>query len=146
VTPLLKKDPDLRDAQRLRDDLDISLEACIRLMVDSRNEPLAAVWSRHGEVRYCIKSKTFPFITLTSGNTLPQTSAAVRTISNGTLGITEFCETHSAAWTSTADLELYEQTRLGNDGHAVTMLWADIPDEEDNEVGSPDELGMPGFR
>ena len=146
VAPLLKKDPDLRDAQRMRDDLGISLEACIRLMIDCRYEPLAAVWCHNGRVRYVVRSKEFPFISLTRGSALPQSSAARRTVSNGTLGFTELCETHSLPWTSQADLELYEQTRLGNGGHAVTMLWADLPDEDDDEDESPDELGLPRFR
>tara|TARA_R110002049_G_scaffold295840_1_gene483503 strand:+ start:2130 stop:2978 length:849 start_codon:yes stop_codon:yes gene_type:complete len=147
VVPLLKKDPDLRDAQRMRDDLDISLEACIRLMINSRDEPLAAVWSHNGRVRYVVRSKEFPFISLTGGSALPRSSAAVRAISSGTLGFTELCETHSLSWISKADLELYEQTRSGNNGYAVTMLWADLPENgEDEGDGSPSELGMPGFR
>lgn len=48
---VLSGDVDLQDAQILRDELDISLKACVRRMVEVRSEPLAAVWSRHGRVR-----------------------------------------------------------------------------------------------
>lgn len=39
----LSKDPDLRDAQRMRNELDVSLAACVRRMLDRRDEPLAAI-------------------------------------------------------------------------------------------------------
>ena len=50
VDGLLSSDLDLRDAQRLRDQLDISLEASLRRMIDRRDEDLAAVWSKDGRV------------------------------------------------------------------------------------------------
>ncbi|WP_347310738.1 hypothetical protein [Defluviimonas sp. SAOS-178_SWC] len=42
-------------------------------------------------------------------------------------------------------MEIYEQARVGKEGHAVTLLWADRTDEDDTEEGGPDELGPPGF-
>ncbi|TMV09113.1 hypothetical protein FGK63_08360 [Ruegeria sediminis] len=43
--PHLSGDPDLRDAQRARDSLDVRLEACTRRLLERRPEPLAAVLS-----------------------------------------------------------------------------------------------------
>ena len=51
----LSEEPDLRDAQRLRDHLDVSLEACLRRMIECRSEALAAVWSHEGRVRYFVR-------------------------------------------------------------------------------------------
>jgi len=141
----LSKDPDLRNAQRLRDTLDISLEACVRRMIDCRDEPLAAVWSHQGRVRYSVRDARFPFIPLKPRDPLPQTSHAVRAVTNARPGFTEFSEAHSLAWTNRPGLNLVEQTRLARKGHAVTLLWADLPEEDEDDSGLP-ELGLPGFR
>jgi Zn-dependent peptidase ImmA (M78 family) len=145
ISRKLSPDPDLRDAQRLRDHLDVSLEACLRRMIEHRDEPLAAVWSHKGTVRYCIKGNGFPFVALKTGDRMPQTSAAFRAITGGKAGFTRFAETHPHPWTGRTGFELYEQTRLAKNGHAVTLLWADLPDEDDEDGGLA-ELDTPGFR
>jgi uncharacterized protein DUF955 len=144
MNPLLSPDPDLRDAQRLRDHLDVSLAACIRRMIDLRDEPLAAVWSHHGRVRYSVRGSGFPYVALNNGDKIPMATAAHRAIQNGKAGFTSFADTHPHPWTGRSGLELYEQTRLAANGHAVTLLWADIPEDDDDDA--PDELGMPGFQ
>ncbi|MBS9717757.1 hypothetical protein ACFFUT_10460 [Pseudohalocynthiibacter aestuariivivens] len=58
---------------------------------------------------------------------------AHRAISNAKRGFTEFAETSSITWTDQADLEIYEQTRVGTNGHAVTLLWAELPDDTDED-------------
>ena len=144
VTPLLSPDPDLRDAQIMRDHLDVSLEACLRRMIAHRDEPLAAIWSHQGRVRYSIKGGGFPFVALKSGDQIPKGSSAHRAITSGKAGFTGFADTHPYPWTSRTNLELHEQTRVAANGHAVTLLWADIPEENDDDGLA--ELGMPEFR
>ncbi len=146
--PLLSQDPDLKDAQRLRDHLNVSLEATIRRMIDRREECLAAVWSRNGQVRYSVKSSRFPWITCKRGERLPQLSLAGKIVANGTKGFSSVTETNPLAWLSRSDVELFEQTRVANNGHAVTLLLADLADADDDEddSGSLKELNMPGFR
>ncbi|MFZ3585089.1 ImmA/IrrE family metallo-endopeptidase [Loktanella sp. DJP18] len=146
VNPLLSPDPDLRDAQRLSALLDISLEACVRHLLEIRPEPLAAVWSYKGRIRYFGKSSAFPFVTCKAKLLLPQTSAACRAVSNGTPGYTEVQATHATAWTSQPDLDLYEQTRVSKTGHAVTLFWADTINEDDSTDDGHPELDMPKFR
>lgn len=148
VTPLLSSDPDLRDAQRMRDLLDLSLEACVRRIVLCRDEVLAAVWSNTGRVRYTVKGGGFPYLNVQHGDRLPSTSAAHHAVQNGQVGFTDLIDTHSLSWTDQADLDLFEQTRVANKGHAVTLLWADIPDPDEDDGDDPGrpELGMPGFR
>ena len=141
---MLSPDPDLRDAQRLRDHLNVSLEACVRRMIAHRDEPLAAIWSHQGRVRYFVKSPMFPFVTLKPGDQLPEASAAHRAITLGKPGFTRFADTHPYPWTCRTNVEVHEQTRLAANGHAVTLLWADIPEEEDSDGLA--ELGMPMFR
>jgi hypothetical protein len=114
-------------------------------MVDRRNEPLAAVWSHDGTVRYFAKSADFPFVALSRGDRIPQTSAAHRAIANGQSGFTQFAEADPHPWTGRSNLELFEQTRVAPSGHAVTLLWAELS-EDDNDDGGLKELGIPVFR
>lgn len=144
VTSLFHTDPDLRDAQRLRDHLDLSLEACVRRMVSLRDEPSAAVWSYKGKVRYFVKNDGFPFVTLHKNDSLPTTTVAHRATANGSQGFTEMDETDPYLWTGRSHGELFEQTRVAPNGHAVTLLWAELPDEDDGS--GLRELDMPRFR
>ncbi|WP_339718211.1 ImmA/IrrE family metallo-endopeptidase [uncultured Maritimibacter sp.] len=143
----LSCDPHLRDVQHLRRALDLSGEACIRRMVERRDEPLAAIWSHEGRIRYSIRGDGFPHLAPKKNDPLPKISQAFDVVSKGVRGITTFRETHAAAWTHRPEIELFEQTRVGRDRHAVTLLWADLsPEADDEDDGALPELGEPGFR
>lgn len=144
MTPYFSNDPDLSDAQQLRDHLNISLEACVRQIIAQRDEPLAAVWSYKGQVRYSVRGEEFPFVALNKGDRIPQTSAAFQAITKGQPGFTQFVETDPQPWTGRSEPELFEQTRVAIKGHAVTMLWAELSDEDDANIGL-EELGTPQF-
>ena len=147
VENTFSSDPDLKDAQKLRDQLDISLEACVRRLVELRPEPLAAIWSFEGRIRYVVRGTRFPFVTGKPKEQIPKTTQAARAIANGSRGFTEFADTHALSWTSYPDLQLYEQTRVTSNGHAVTLLWADLPDDDEaDEAGGRNELTEPRFR
>jgi hypothetical protein len=148
VMPLLSPDPDLDDARRLRTALDISREAAVRHLVETRDDCLAAVWSKDGRIRYAIRGQGFPYVTSRSGQSLPQATAAHCVHLNGKTGITGWCETPSIAWTNESDIELYEQSWRSPSGHAVTLLWAEMPDHEDDaeDDSSQRERDLPGFR
>ena len=146
VDRLLSRASDLRDAQRLRDALDISLEAAVRRMIDCRDEALAAVFSKDGCVRYTVRGDGFPWIDLKKGDPLPRISAAHRAVANAQPGFTELVETPSIAWTSRQDVGLWEQSRVGGNGTAITLLEADVPDVDDADDGGLAELGQPRFR
>lgn len=146
VAPFLTDPPDLRQAMAIRTQLTISLEASLRRMINLFDERLAAIWSHEGRVRYLVKSTGFPFLICEKGYALPKGTAAFRAIASGQRGVTRMVETSPLAWTNRPDTEIWEQTRVGKNGHAVTLLWADLPDEdEDDDRGLP-ELGLPGFR
>ena len=57
----------------------------------------------------------------------------------------EFAECAPLDWISRPGMELFEQIRLGRDGHSMTLLWAPLRDIEGEEDG-PEELGILGFR
>lgn len=149
VDGILSTDPDLRDAQRMRDAFDLSLEASVRRMIERRPEPLAAVWSRDDRVRYTVSSDSFPYIPLKKGDRLPQTSQAFRVQANTKTGFTEFWNAPTITWTNRSEVEIFEQTRRAPSGFAVTLLWADMPEggDEDEEGDDPyhRELDVPGF-
>lgn len=139
VDPNFSDEPDLRDAQRLRGRLRISLEAAVRRMVDRHSQCLAAVWSADRRIRYVHRHKEFPWIKWSPRDPVPRKSLTFRVASNGNRGFTDWAEVHSIAWTDVIDIEIWEQVRIGSNGHAVTLLWADIPDDdnEDEPVISP---------
>ncbi|WP_156874939.1 ImmA/IrrE family metallo-endopeptidase [Sulfitobacter alexandrii] len=147
VKPFLNGEPDLRAALSLRNLLDISLEAAVRRILDLAPVFLGAVWSHNGAIRYLIRTQAFPFLTCGKGTLLPEASAAASAVANGKRGITEMRDVHSTIWTDRADIGLKEQTRVGKNGHAVTLLWADLPDHDDEEKDhGVAELVVPGFR
>ncbi|WP_347310761.1 ImmA/IrrE family metallo-endopeptidase [Defluviimonas sp. SAOS-178_SWC] len=138
-------DPDLRTLQKAADALDLSLEATIRRYLDLFDLPVAAIWTKGGKVRSAKRHPAFPWIPRGRGETLSDLTQAMRAIRNGTPGYTEMVDSPAAAWTDRDGVEIYEQTRVGRDGHAVTLLWADLPDDDDADEGGPAELGMPEF-
>ncbi|MDI3335666.1 ImmA/IrrE family metallo-endopeptidase [Defluviimonas aestuarii] len=138
-------DPDLRKLQMNSDELDLSLEATIRRYVDLTGEPVAAIWTKDGRIRTAKRHRDFPWIPRGRGDILSDLTQASRAIRNGKMGFTDAAESPAAAWTDRDGVEIYEQTRVGRDGHAVTLLWADLPDDDDANDGEPIEIGMPGF-
>ncbi len=140
----LAGEPDLRSAVQMRRELEISLEAAVRRYVEMHDEPLAAIMTKGGAVRYSVRHDGFPWIKLTKGHRIAPVTRANRVISAGRPGVTRMTEAHAAAWIENPEIELFEQTRLGRDGYAVTLLWASVP-EQGADDGGVEELGEPGF-
>jgi len=145
MKPFEADDPSLKVTQRIRDQLDVSLEAIVRRYVEIHPEPLAAIWSKDGCVRYTARGPLFPWINLGRGTRLPQDTPAARAVANGTRGFTAMRDVHPGYYIDPNPVsELFEQTRVGQDGHAVTLLWATLPDTDDQEELK--ELSSPRFR
>lgn len=130
VAPFLARPPDIREALEMRGRLDISLEAAIRCMIDRSNQTLAAVWSQGDDVRYVVRARAFPRLKAWGGCQLPIGTAASQAIKQGVPCVTQMTGAHAAAWVAAADVALFEQTRIGRDGHAVTLLWASLPNSD----------------
>ena len=142
----LQADPDLRSIQSQSEDLDLSLEATLRRYIDLIGEPVAAIWTQGTRIRAAKRNRNFPWVTRSRGDPLSNLTQAWRAVSNGRPGFTEMVEGPTIAWTDAEDVAIFEQTRVGKNGHAVTLLWADLPEGGDADEGGPEELGMPGFR
>lgn len=124
VVPHLSGVPDLQDAHRLIEALGISIEAAVRRMIELRSEPLAAVWSHRGRIRYLLRERGFPWLEGGAGQQIPQTSWCHRLARESRTGISPISEAVPGSWTRTPGITLHEQTRIGPSGHAVTLLWA----------------------
>ena len=130
VSQILGNAPDLKDAATMRDQLDISLEASVRLMINSRPEALAAIWSKDGNVRYFATSPAFPRISIRPGSSLQAETAACKFVTDKKKQVSGMFQTQSSAWAFRSGIPMREQTRLGKDGHAVTLLYAETTGDE----------------
>ncbi len=145
----LAAEPGFGAARRMGSELEICLEAAIRRFVELHDKALTAVMTKDFVVHYCARNGRFPWIKLKPHDRIAPFTQAHRIISAGRPGVTRFASTHSSAWTEAHNLEITEQTRLGQDGYAVTLLRAE-PDEsepEDDDAGAGvEKLDMPRFR
>ena len=146
MKPYLAEDPDLRALQKLSDALDLSREATLRRYIDLTEEPVAAIWTNGTRIRTSKRNDAFPWVTRNKGDQISNLTQAWRAVSNGRRGFTELVESPAIAWTDAESVEIFEQTRVGNEGHAVTLLWADLPNTGNEDAGDATELGIPSFR
>jgi Zn-dependent peptidase ImmA (M78 family) len=137
IAPFLKEQPDIRSATELRGKLDISLEAATRCLVDRREEPISAVWTVNGKIRYAVRGNKFPWLTRKKGELVSSLTRTASALAKGSSGITSMAEVAPATWTTEDIPELFEQIRVGHNGHALTLLWATLPDT-DEEAGDED--------
>ncbi len=137
LKPYLKEQPDIRSAAELRSKLDISLEAATRCLVDRHEEPIAAVWSVAGKIRYAVRGHKFPWLTRKKGDLVSSLTRTASALAKGSSGITSMSEVPAAAWTSEDIPELFEQVRVSHNGHTLTLLWATLPDA-DQDAGDED--------
>lgn len=135
LLPFLTLQPEISAAAALRTKLDISLEAAMRCMIERHEEPVAAVWSKDGKIRYAVRGKSFPWIERSSGQPLSSISRTAKVLALGKTGTTEMQEVAPAAWTLADIPDLFEEVRIGNDGHALTLLWATLP-----KASGPEDL------
>lgn len=127
----LASEPGIDAVLSLRDRLDLSLEAAARCFVEGHDEPLAVVWAQDGRIRYVVRGPHFPWIKVERGDRLPSLSRSLQLVSTAPGSMTDMQEVAPIAWTGVSVLEMFEQARIGRDGHSLTLLWATLPDAED---------------
>jgi Zn-dependent peptidase ImmA (M78 family) len=128
----LRGEANLDHPLRTGQHLEISFEAATCRYVDLHDEPLAAVVTERGSVRYAVRNDRFPWIKLGRGDRISPITAAYKAISTSQPVTTRLTEGHAAAWLGNPDVEIFEQTRVSPSGHSVTLLWATPPEESDN--------------
>lgn len=134
LVPFLKMQPEISAAADLRTKFDISLEAATRCLVERHEEPIAAVWSKDGTIRYAIRGASFPWIERGRGQQISALSSTAAAVKRGGTGTRSMREVAPAAWTLADIPELFEQVRVGKDGHALTLLWATLPEASGLDV------------
>lgn len=144
LAPVLRNAPDLKDIRALARELDISVEALVRRYIALADESLCAIWTSHGKVRTTARGKSFPWLSLTKGGALPKATSAAKHCASARVGTSRMVEANALAWLGKPDVDLFEQTQVGSTGHAITLLWATLPDDEDDALLP--ELGTPTFR
>jgi hypothetical protein len=132
TAPILAGQPEIGLALALKDRLDISLEAAARCLVDRHDEPLAAVWTRNGTIRYVVRGHGFPFIIRGKGETASPASLTGKRFADRRYHNTAMHQVSPLAWTTGNIPELFEQVRIGDDGHSLTLLWATPAEQQDD--------------
>ena len=129
TAPILAEQPDIEAAQLLSKSLDVSLEAAARCLVGGHNEPLAAVWTKDGRIRYMARGAKFPWLLRSAGETVSRLSMTHAALAKQSPSTSPMSEVATSIWTAEEIPELYEQVRVGKSGHSLTLLWATLPDE-----------------
>lgn len=113
-------------------DFGVSKEAMARAFVEAHSEPIAIVLSRNGQVVRFYRHEDFPFLPLKTNRALPAESLAYDEMAPGHYSETE--EVEPDIWLSEhgADrtLAITEQVLSQRNGYALTLLQAELDDEE----------------
>lgn len=110
----------------------VSKEAMARAFVAAHREPVAFVVSRYGRVERFYRHVDFPFLPLAKGKPLPPVSISAEPVEPGIICDVE--EVEPDTWLSPGDADrtllLTEQVLGQRDGYALSLLQAEIDDEE----------------
>ncbi len=136
-------DPEIGHIVKLASDYEVSKEATARRYTDLGDDPCAVIFSRHGTVRYCCKSKNFPFIDIRKDQPLPRQCVSAQTKSDpGQLS--EWSETMPEIWVNDSHRlrgkMFYEQFLDQTDGYRLSMLTIDGALDDDDDPDEDEEL------
>lgn len=143
-----RKEPSLVHIWELADVYDVSKEALGRRYIEIHDECCALVLSRNGEFLHSYRHDDFPYINFIKDQPLPKGSVCV-TDGSPEGGMSDWEEIQPETWTNQpAKLSaLYEQTVLQANGYRMTLLQAELRDEEDDaEETGLQESWTPRFR
>ena len=78
-----------------------------------------------------MRGPRIPWIRVEKGDIRQALSCRRKLVSTAPGSVTDMQEVAPIAWTGVSVLEMFEQARIGRDGHSLTLLWATLPDAED---------------
>ena len=118
----------------LCNDFGVSKMAGGRRMTQLADDPCAVVVSRNGVIHQLYRHGDFPFIGLKTGMSVPR-DAQVLTFKESPGSISDVDETEPSGWQlrERRRLELYEQVLVQVEGWGITLLTAEVEDQEDDE-------------
>lgn len=129
-----RKEPGLDHIWEFSDIYDVSKETLGRRYIEIHDECCALVLSKNGKFLYCYRHDDFPYINLSKDHPLPKVSIC-NTDSSPEGVISDWHEIMPDIWTNQPSMlsALFEQTVLQADGYRMTLLQAELRDEEDDE-------------
>lgn len=127
---------------------DISKESTARRYVEMHDEPCAAIISRHGKIKRIYRHELFPFIEPGFGSPLPQGSLSAQE-KECPGAISSWNEADAAEWLPSGRGDelpvVYEQVHYQADGYRLTLLTAEI-DEDEIEAEDLEDSWTPRFK
>lgn len=137
LAPCLRQQPEIEVARTLCKELDLSLEATMRCLIERHPEPVAAVWAKDGRIRYSVRGGRFPWIERGRDQPVSRISRTAEALAAGRGSAMQ--EVAAAAWTLADIPELFEEVHLGKEGHTLALLWATLPDRSANAGGNDED-------
>jgi IrrE N-terminal-like domain len=139
----LKGDPSLEQLTKLASDFEVSKEAMARAYSSYHHEAIAFVVTENRIVRRIYKHLKFPYISIDFGKAAPKQSLISRNASTGR-GITEIAECLPDLWINVergkAAPKLYEQVMNQRDNFAMTMLWLEKENVDDEDFDKEENM------
>ena len=133
TAPIFAQQPDIASVEALSCSLNLSLEAAVRCLVDGHDEPLAAVWTSYGRIRYTVRGPKFPWLVRSTGEDVSKLSRTHGELAKQSPLTSKMSEVATSIWTDAEISELYEQVRVGKNGLSLTLLWATLGDETEED-------------
>lgn len=141
-------EPSLDSIIELAGRYDTSKESTARRYVEMHDEPCAAIISRHGKIKRIYRHELFPFIEPGFGSLLPQGSLSAQG-KECPGAISSWNEADAAEWLPSGRGDelpvVYEQVHYQADGYRLTLLTAEI-DEDEIEAEDLEDSWTPRFK
>ena len=127
---------DLEHIYQMATQFEVSKEAAARRYIAKQDEPAAIVFSHNNRIRYIKMNDDFPRLSVWGGQSIP--SASLSANSTAPQGkITDVVESLGHLWLENSrNISLGEQTVAQRNGYRMTLLTAEI-DEEDEDAWEP---------
>jgi Zn-dependent peptidase ImmA (M78 family) len=153
--PLLSKelakfrDPLIDQIIQVASDFNVSKEAAARAYAQYHEQPVAAVVTKDGRIDRIYKNVRFPRLSVWIGQPAPKGSALL-TLPRSSAGPSKLVQSSPEQWLETEwgvkMPELYEQVLHQREGYALTLLWAELTLENEDEDRDEDRTSKERFR
>jgi len=117
----------------LSDEFGVSKTAAGRRLISLSDDPTSMIIARHGKIEQVYRGADFPFLSVARGHSLPRGATALAIVNAQDADVSEADEADPHDWMARPpkDMELFEQTLFQAKGWTLTLLMAEIPDEDD---------------
>jgi Zn-dependent peptidase ImmA (M78 family) len=129
---LLTKGPSIESLIKLSDDFGVSKVAVGRRVMQLSDDPCAIIVAKNQKVEAIYRGPEFPFISLKRGFSMPRGTTAFDSALHPS-GASDVEDADQCHWLSRdkRNLNLYEQTLFQANDWTLTLLTAEIDDEQD---------------